>query len=179
MLTTGNSVLLVVDIQGKLAQIMYERDALLTNVKKMIRGAQVLGVPIIWVEQNPQGLGPTVPEIRELLVGLSPLDKFSFSCCGEKSFLERLESLGRRQVLLAGIEAHVCIYQTAMDLLAAGYEVQIVADAVSSRTRENREIALTKMRDLGAVMTSTECALFELLRVAKGPKFKEILQIVK
>jgi len=179
MLTAENSVLVVVDIQGKLAQIMYERDALFTNVKKMIRGALVLGVPIIWVEQNPQGLGPTVPEIKELLAGLSPLEKFSFSCYREKRFVDRLESLGRRQVLLAGIEAHVCVYQTAMDLLGAGYEVQVVADAVSSRTRENKEIALTKMRDLGAVMTSTESALFELLRVAKGPKFKEILQIVK
>lgn len=179
MLTTENSVLLVIDVQGKLAQIMHERDALFTNVRKMIKGAQVLGVPIIWVEQNPKGLGPTVPEIRELLAGLSPVEKFSFSCWGEKSFVDELKSLGRRQVLLAGIEAHVCIYQTAMDLLAAGYEVQVVADAVSSRTKENKEIALVKVRDLGAALTSTETALFELLRVAKGPKFKEILQIVK
>ncbi len=179
MLTRENSVLLVVDIQGKLAQIMHERDALFTNVGKMIRGAQVLGIPIIWVEQNPQGLGPTVPEIAELLAGLKPVEKFSFSCWGEKRFVDELKSLGRRQVILTGIEAHVCIYQTAMDLLGAGYEVEVVADAVSSRTRENKQIALIKMRDLGAALTSTETALFELLRVAQGPKFKEILQIVK
>ena len=179
MLTVENSVLLVVDIQGKLAQIMHDRDALFSNVKKMIKGAQILGVPIIWVEQNPQGLGPTVPEIRELLAGLSPVEKFSFSCWGEKSFVDELKSLGRRQVLLAGIEAHVCIYQTAMDLMEGGVDVTVVADAVSSRTEQNRQIALTRLAAEGAHISSTEMALFELLRTAKHPRFREIARLVK
>ena len=135
-------------------------------------------MPILWAEQNPQGLGATVREIASLLPG-RPIPKRSFSCCGESRFMQALTDLGRRQVLLAGIEAHVCVYQTAMDLMERGFEVHVVADAVSSRTILNKDIALRTMRDAGASITSVETALFELLRVAEGEKFKEILKIVK
>jgi nicotinamidase-related amidase len=179
MLSSEETVLVVVDIQGKLAQLMHDRESLFDNVKKMIRGAGILELPIIWVEQNPRGLGPTVPEIAELMPGKIPISKMTFSCAGNRNFTRELEALGRKQVLLVGIETHVCIYQTVMDLKELSYEVQVVADAVSSRTEENKRVALMRIRDLGAALTTAETALFELLKVAEGPRFKAMLKVVK
>ncbi len=179
MLTLHNVILLIVDIQGNLARSMHEKEALFNNLQKLIKGAQILEVPILWTEQNPEGLGATMPEVAHLLSQIQPIPKRSFSCCGEERFMQELKELNRKQILLAGIETHICIYQTAIDLLDLGYEVQIVADAVSSRTAENKKIGLEKMKDKGASITSTETALFELLKVADGAKFKEILKIVR
>ena len=179
MLKQENTVLIVIDVQGKLAGLMHESQALLENLQKIIKGIQVLEIPILWVEQNPEGLGPTIPEVADLLAGIKPIRKLSFSCCRNERFEQALKSADRHQVLIVGIEAHVCVYQTAMDLIDSGYEVEIVADAVSSRTPENRETALQKMRDGGVSLTSTEMALFELLKTAEGERFKQILKIVK
>jgi nicotinamidase-related amidase len=179
MLKSEQTLLVIIDVQGKLAQLMYEKEKLFESLQKAIKGARVLGIPIIWLEQNPEGLGPTIPEIASLLNGMKPISKFSFSCCGDDRFVDALNLLNRKQVLLAGIEAHVCVYQTAADLVALGYEVQVVTDAVSSRTKENREIGLQKMHDVGASLTSMETALFELLKTAKTESFKEIARIVK
>lgn len=179
MLKRENTLLLVVDVQGRLANLMHGRQALFDNLRKTIQGMQVLGVPILWVEQNPQGLGPTVPEVADVLTGIEPMAKNSFSCWRNERVAEALKAAGRKQVLLVGIEAHVCIYQTAMDLMPAGYEAHIVTDAVSSRTQENRQLGLETMKDNGAHLTGTEMALFELLGAAEGPAFKELLKIVK
>lgn len=179
MLTTDNTLLVLVDVQGKLAQLMDGREALFENLQKLVQGVQVLGLPFIWLEQNPAGLGPTIPELAGLLQGQKPIAKFSFSCCGNEAFVAALQATERKQVLLAGIETHVCIYQTAADLLNSGYEVEVVADGVSSRTAQNRQLALQKMQQLGARLTSTEMALFELLGRAEGPVFKAMLKIVK
>ncbi len=179
MITTEDTALVLVDVQGKLAQSMHNKKDLFENLKKMVKGAQVLGVPILWAEQNPDGLGPTMPEIAELFTNQSPVSKFSFSCCGSDQFLKDLEAVNRKNILIVGIEAHVCVYQTAADLTNLQYNVQIVADAVSSRTAENKQIGLEKSKDAGASLTSTETALFELLKIAKGDKFKEIIKIVK
>jgi nicotinamidase-related amidase len=178
MLKAQDAVLVVIDIQGKLATLMHEPQELYQNAARIIRGSQVLAIPVIWTEQNPEGLGPTIPEIADLLKA-EPIAKFAFSCCGEEKFTHALRATGRKQVLLAGIETHVCVYQTAMDLLAAGYEVFVVADAVSSRTFSNKHLGLTKMKDAGAELTSVEMALFEMLRVARGEQFKQIIKIVK
>jgi len=179
MLQLDSTVLVVIDVQDKLFRVMPEREALAASLRKLVRGAQVLGVPVILTEQNPKGLGPTIAELADLMPGIQPIPKFSFSCCGEERFLRELEALGRRQVLLAGIELHICVYQTALDLLASGYEVQVVADCVTTRLLENREIGLTKLRDSGAGLTTAEMALFELLKTAEGDVFKEISRIVK
>lgn len=179
MLTTDKTVLVVIDMQGKLAQSMCCRETLFENVQKIIKGAQVLGIPMLITEQNPKGLGPTIPEIADLVPGVRRIPKLSFSCCGNESFSKELSGLQRRQVLLSGIEAHVCLYQTTVDLVAFGYEVHVLADAVSSRTAENKAIGLQKMKDAGASITSVETALFELLRVAEGPAFKQIISILK
>jgi nicotinamidase-related amidase len=179
MLTTNNTALVLVDVQGKLARLMDGKEALFQNLRKLVQGAHVLQLPILWLEQNPAGLGPTIPELAELLQGETPIPKLSFSGCGAEGFLVKLRATGRRQVLVAGIEAHVCVYQTAADLLKLGYEVEVVADAVSSRSVENKRIALEKIQRLGARLTSVEMALFEMLGKAEGPAFKEMLQIVK
>jgi nicotinamidase-related amidase len=178
MLTRNEAVLMVVDVQGKLARLMHEADALFDSLSRLVRGARVLEVPVLATEQNPKGLGPTVEEVRPHLPS-DAIPKMAFSCCGEAAVVEALEATGRRQVLLAGIETHICVYQTARDLLAGGREVHVVADAVSSRSPRNREVGLAKMRAAGAEITSVETALFEMLEVAEGPAFKEILAIVK
>ncbi len=179
MITTEDTALVLVDVQGKLAQAMHNKKDLFENLKKMVKGAQVLEVPILWTEQNPDGLGPTMPEIAELLSNQSPMSKLSFSCCGSDQFLKNLEAVNRKNILIIGIEAHVCVYQTVADLINLQYNVQVVADAVSSRTAENKQIGLEKSKDAGAGLTSTETSLFELLKEAKGDKFKEIINLVK
>ena len=178
MLEIDNTVLLVIDIQGKLASLMHEKERLYDNASRMIRAAEVLGIEVICTEQYPDGLGPTVAEVAEHL-NVEAIPKLAFSCCGEEAFVTALKRTERTRVLLTGIETHICVYQTAMDLLTGGYEVYVVTDAVSSRTQANRQLGLGRMKDAGAVMTSVEMALFEMLKVAKGDKFKQIARIVK
>lgn len=179
MITTEDTALVLVDVQGRLAQSMHNKKDLFENLKTMVKGAHVLGVPILWAEQNPDGLGPTIPEIAELLSNQSPVSKFSFSCCGSDQFLKDLQALNCKNILIVGIEAHVCVYQTAADLTKLRYQVQVVADAVSSRTAENKQIGLQKSKAAGAILTSTETALFELLKEARGDRFKQIIHLVK
>ena len=179
MLKQKNTVLLLVDVQGKLAHLMHEKEHLFDNLQKLIKGIQVLGIPVLWVEQNPSGLGPTIPQVADLLPNGSPISKMSFSSCRNDRFLQALKNLDRNQVLIAGIETHICVYQTAADLVHMGVEVQVVTDAVSSRTAENKAIGLQRMKDAGASWTSVETALFELLEIAEGDPFKAMLKIVK
>jgi nicotinamidase-related amidase len=179
MLEIDNCCLIVVDVQGKLAQLMTDRDALFKNIQILIQTARILEIPILWCQQVPEALGPTVPEIAGLLTGIEPINKASFSCCGDEKFSAELNRLSRKQVLLCGIEAHVCVYQTAMDLMSRGLHTTIVADAVSSRTEQNRQIALTRLAAEGTRVSSTEMALFELLKTAKHPQFRQIAKLVK
>jgi nicotinamidase-related amidase len=171
--------LVLIDVQEKLTAVMHERDRLVESLIRLIRGAQLLGLPIVWCEQNPQGLGPTVGELAGLLGDLKPIEKKSFGCMGSAEFAERMGELSPHFVLLAGIETHVCVYQTAAQLAEANYEVQVVADAVSSRTHENKALGLERIRASGASLTSVETVLFELLGTAEDARFREILKIVK
>jgi nicotinamidase-related amidase len=179
MITTEDTVLVIIDVQEKLVPAMHDKETLLDNLKKMVKGARILGLPILLTEQNPAGLGPTVPEIVELLPDEKPVSKFSFSSCGTEEFIEELKTVNRQNILIVGMEAHVCVYQTAADLVNLNYDVQVVADAVDSRTLQNKQIGLEKSKSAGAGITSTEIALFELVKIAKGDKFKEIIKIVK
>jgi len=179
MLRRDDAVLAVVDMQGRLATLMHDKETFYENVARMIKGAKVLGLPILWTEQLPDKLGDTLPQIAEHLAGEARLVKRTFSCCGDENFLARLKATGRRQVLLTGMETHVCVYQTAMDLLAGGYEVYLVSDAVSSRTAANRAVGIEAIREAGGRITSVEMALFEMLVVAQGDQFKQVIQIVK
>ncbi len=179
MLERTDTALILIDLQVKLARVIHQREALIANCLKLIAGCQVLDVPIIVTEQNPAGLGATVPEAAELLAPLEPITKLSFSCCGEPAFVHAIEGLGRKQLLLAGMETHVCVYQTAADLAARGHLVHLVTDAVSSRDPADKDVGLRKIRAAGGEITSVETALFELLKVAEGDAFKQILRIVK
>jgi nicotinamidase-related amidase len=178
-LNTGSTVLLLIDLQEKLFAVMHEKEKLLRNVVKLIQGSKALGIPIILTEQYPKGLGPTLPEIKKLIPEIKPVEKVCFDCTDETSFNKALESKKRKQVLIAGIEAHICVYQTAMALARAGYQVEVVGDCVASRDPENKLAALLKMGAGGVSPTTTEMALFELLKVAEGDKFKQISNIVK
>ena len=179
MLSVDNSVLLVIDVQEKLFRAIHQKEQLMDNLQRVIKGIKILEIPILLTEQYPQGLGATIPEIAQLLPDIRPLPKICFSCCGDEAFLQAFKKLNRKQVLIAGIENHVCVYQTAADLLTAGYEVYAVSDTISSRNEQNSDIGLKMMIQLGAKITSTEAALFELLKVAKGDKFKAISHIVR
>lgn len=179
MLNAHDTLVLIVDVQEKLVPAMSARDELIGNCRKLIRGALALGVPLLCTEQNPKGLGPTVPEVAGLLPGPAPAVKFSFSCAGCEEFMGELRRAGRGNILIAGIEAHVCVYQTALDLHSQGFHVEVAADACDSRRPADKRVGLEKCRDAGVGITCVETALFELLKVAEGPVFKEIVKIVK
>jgi len=179
MLDIQNCCLVVVDVQGKLAQLMHGKQALFNNIQILIKAAKILNIPILWCQQCPDSLGPTVPEIAQLLTGNEPINKAAFSCCGAEQFNTKLNELARQQILLCGIEAHVCIYQTAVDLLRKDFNVDVLADAVSSRTSENKQIAISRMAAGGASISSVEMALFELLKTAEHPQFKQIAKLIK
>jgi nicotinamidase-related amidase len=179
MLLRDNVALVLVDVQGKLAESMFQKDELFEALQKLVGGARLLDLPVLWNEQNPEKLGPTVPQVRDALEGLTPLPKMSFSCCWNDRFMKDLQSTGRGQVLLAGIETHVCIYQTALDLMELGYQVHVVADAVSSRSAFNKGIGLQAIRDAGGNLTSVEMVLFALVRTAAAPEFREMARILK
>ena len=179
VLNVESTALILIDFQERLFPAMYEKEKLLRNVVRLIQGAKVLEIPIILTEQYPRGLGPTIPEIKTLVPDIKPIEKVCFNCGDEGAFDKALETLKRKQVLIAGIEAHICVYQTALALARAGYEVQVVGDGVSSREPENKLAALSRMSAAGIGVTTMEMALFELLKAAQGDKFKQISAIVK
>ncbi len=181
-LDRNDAVLVVIDVQERLMPVIHERFEVETNIERLVRGTGVLGIPAIVTEQYVKGLGPTVEPLRRALEethGYRPIEKNCFSAQGCAAFAAQLAALDRRQVLLAGVETHVCVYQTARDLLAAGWNVWLVADAMSSRTARNREIALQRLVAEGARLSSTEMALFELLVVAGTEEFRAISKLVK
>ena len=179
MLEIEKCCLVVVDIQGKLAQLMHVKEILFKNVRILIKAAKILDIPVIWCQQAPEALGQTIGSIAELLTDEQPINKTSFSCYGDNQFKSRLDDLGPNQTILCGIETHVCVYQTALDLLKQNKEVTIIADAVSSRTLDNKNTALKRLTAEGAKISTVEMALFELLKTAEHPKFKEIAKLIK
>lgn len=179
MIHSDHSVLVIVDIQGRLATLMYEKDRLFANVVRMVKASRLLDIPILWNEQLPDKLGETVPEIKASLEDLQPLVKRSFSCCDNPAFMTAIEATGRRQVLLTGIETHICVYQSAIQFIERGYEVHLLIDAVSSRLEHNYHLGIQRIKDAGGVLTSVEMCLFEMFKVAEGDRFREMVKIVK
>jgi nicotinamidase-related amidase len=169
--------LLIIDVQEKLLAVIEDRARVVANGVRLIHAAAELGIPTWATEQYPKGLGSTVPEIAALLPQRS--SKLTFSCCGVPELVEQLHGRGIRHLTLAGIEAHVCVAQTALDLLRLGFNVGVAADAVASRNRFDCEISLRRLESVGAVVTSTEAVLFEWLTSADHQKFKAISALVK
>ena len=178
-LKADESCLLVVDIQAKLLAAMAESEAVLANTSRLLQGSDILGVPALFSEQYPAGLGPTHETLAAHIKGAGAVSKLSFSCAGSPDYLARFKNLSRPQAVICGIEAHVCVLQTALDLKAAGSEVFVVADAVSSRTSANHALALDRMRDEGCTLVSTEMVLFEWLGRAGTEAFKAISKLVR
>ena len=179
MLTIDNTILVCIDIQESLAKAMFDRASLIANTRKLIAGINVLNIPILWTEQNPERLGATVPEIAAVMPALThSISKMSFSCCGSDEFVRVLKARQRSAFVLAGIETHICVLQTAIDLAGMGFRVHVAADCVCSRTPENNAGGIERMRSMGVQITSVETALFELLRTAAAPQFKEIAKII-
>lgn len=179
ILDKNNAVLVIVDIQEKLAVVMKQKDKVVNNCLHLIEAAKLLNIPIVVTEQYPKGLGHTVNEIREALPSYAPLEKVTFDCCRGEGFLERTASLKRKQIILAGMETHVCVLQTCLSLLKEKYDVHLVSDAVCSRNKDDYLTAKELMRDAGAVITCTETVLFQLLEKAGTPEFKEISKRIK
>ena len=179
MMNVDDAALVVIDVQEKLFRVINNKDILAKNIQALIKGAIILEIPIILTEQNPTGLGPTIVEVAELVPAIRRIPKFSFSCCGDKLFMQEIKTTGRRHIIIAGIETHICVYQTAVELASMNYQVQVVVDCVSSRTAENNNIGLERLKIEGVSLTSTEMVLFELLKTAESTKFKDIQKIVK
>ncbi|MGE7090808.1 isochorismatase family protein [Lysinibacillus sp. NPDC048646] len=178
MFTVEDACLVVVDVQGKLATIVDDSEVVIQNVAKLVQAMNALEVPILWLEQNPSRLGGTALEIAQHLQG-QPLAKIAFSACQEAAFVDAMKGSGRTQFIVTGIETHICVYQTARQLKEQGFEVEVVVDAVSSRTKANKEIGLEKMKALDILPTSTEMILYELLQRADHAHFKTVLQLIK
>lgn len=179
ILTREKTALLVIDIQEKIVRVMISPENLIQNTIKLIEGFNVLGSPIFITEQYPKGLGETEKTIKDVLKGAVPIQKMSFSCLGADNLFGLLEYKRIKQVVLAGIETHVCVQQTALDLIANGFQVSLAADACSSRKEQDYKIALNRMQAAGVIITTTETILFELLKVCGTDEFKQISKIVK
>jgi len=174
-----NSAGLVIDIQGKLFPHMDHKEALLKKCTTLIEGLKVLDVPLVITEQYPKGLGATVDEIAALVTQDSHIEKIAFSCCDEPAVLRTDPMQNRKTIIICGIEAHVCVLQTVVDLISAGYTAVLVEDCISSRSANDKGVAVERMRAEGAVITTCESILFELARVAGTDEFKSISRLVK
>ncbi len=176
-----NTLLVVVDMQEAFLRVMHGPDVLTANALLLMRSVAVLGVPVIATTQNAARLGGLAPEVAAALSpdAPAPLDKLTFSCTGSEPFLAALAQSGRRQILLCGVETHICVAQTALDLVRLGYSAHIAADAVSSRTLEKHKLGMERARDGGVLPCAAEAAVYELLGAAGTPAFKQILSLVK
>jgi nicotinamidase-related amidase len=181
LLDRRSVAMVVIDIQARLAPAIFESQRVIRNAQLLLRLAEVLRLPALLTTQNAAGLGATVPEIQLLASGIEPFDKTSFGCFGDAEFLHRLKERAPQAntLLVAGIESHICVAQTALGALEAGYLVHVAEDAVSSRTAENWRVGLKRMERAGAVMSSTEMMVYELLGKSGTPEFKAILPYLK
>jgi nicotinamidase-related amidase len=174
------TVLVIIDVQEKLFPFIENKERLQGNLKRIILGAQKLNIPILVTEQYTKGLGKTIPELQEVLVQYNPIEKISFSCCREENFNKELAALKRNQVLICGIESHICVYQTCRDLDNNGYYVHLMTDCIGSRNNENKKLAIDKLQHENNIfLTGYEMALFEIMKTADIEEFKEISKILR
>ena len=178
LLDERRSVVVVIDLQGKLMDMAYRSRLVIEATKRLMRLADVFDVPVVLTEQYPKGLGETVPEVKQLLND-EPVEKLCFSCMGEEGFRKKMGTLGKKHVILCGIEAHVCVFQTSLDLRDDGQTVHVVVDAISSRKKTDKVTAIRRMVQEGVIPETTEMLLFQLLKKAGTQEFKKISKIIK
>lgn len=176
LINKEDTAFIIIDMQERLFAVMMEKEKLLENVMKLVKFSRILGLPVLLTEQEK--LGRTLPEIKGALEDVHPIPKVDFNCFGCEAFSEALARLGKRTLLLAGIEAHICVAQTALQG-ASGYTVHVVSDAIASRSSHNYRISLDRMAQSGVTITSTEMAIYEILRRAGTEPFREVLKLVK
>ncbi len=174
-----NTIGLLIDFQEKLFPHMQEKEQLELKVSKLITGLKILEITVLVTEQYSKGLGDTIPSLQKLFSDCSAIEKMTFSCCDEPVFLKRLQQSEKKNVILCGIETHVCVLQTTIDLLQAGYQPVVVEDCVSSRNLNDKHIAIERLRQEGAIISSLESILFELARTSGTEIFKAISKLVK
>jgi isochorismate hydrolase len=179
ILKRGSAALLIVDVQEKFIPVIDDMKTVETNIIRLINGCKLLGVPAFYTEQYSKGLGQTVSSLKENLEGIVPVEKLHFSVCCEKELMHQLREKGYQQLIVTGIEAHVCVLQSSLDLIQEGFQAHVVVDAVSSRKSLDKEIALHRMASQGVTLTTTESVLFELVKVAGSNEFKQISKLVK
>ncbi len=181
LLDHRSSALVVLDLQTKLVPAIFEPERVVRNCQMLLKLADVLGMPVVLTSHYTKGLGTIIPEIAQAAPGIEPLEKTSFGCFGQSGFLSHLKDRAPRanSLLMAGVESHICVMQTVLGALEAGYLVHVAADATSSRTRENWQLGLARMERAGAVISSAEMMVYELLRVSGTPEFKAILPLLK
>ncbi len=179
ILRLDDAALVVIDVQEAFRNYIFDFEPMVKNISNLILASQQLGVPMIWTEQYPRGLGSTVTELQRLMAGSQQFEKSCFSCVQHEPFNTALARLQRRQIIVAGIEAHVCVNQTVHDLLESEYQVHLVVDAAGSRSPVNKEIAVDKMSSSGAVLTTVEMAVFEMLQRSGTEIFKSVQKLFK
>jgi nicotinamidase-related amidase len=179
LLSREESALAIIDVQEKLFPLIYDKEKVLENLKKLIQFAKIVGMPIILTEQYPSGLGRTISEIKEILPDAQIIEKVEFSCFGSEKFRDVLRDLDVKNLIVAGIETHICIAQTAIEGVSNGYRVCVVSDATSSRRLEDKNIAIERMKQNNVIVASTEMLIYELLRRAGTQEFKETLKLIK
>ncbi len=179
ILRRKDALLMVVDFQQKLLGAFKEPERPLKNCAKLIKFAKILGLPIVWTEQYPKGLGPTADEVGGELAHMRPIEKLTFSCFGEPAFVESLSMRSSKQIMVCGIETHICVAQTVLDGIECGYQMHVVEDACGSRSERDHAAGLQKMEQAGAVLTCAEMAMYEILERSDADEFRKVLQIVK
>jgi nicotinamidase-related amidase len=178
-LNRENTIGVVIDMQEKLLPHMFNNDEIITNSLKMINGLRIMNVPMVVTQQYTKGLGNTIDEVNKAIGNFSYIEKLTFSCYREPSFIKIMNRSGKRNVIVMGIESHVCVLQTALDLLYNNFNPVVVTDATGSRKQNDMKTALWRMRDIGCILTTTESLLFELCMQAGTDEFKEISKLVK
>jgi isochorismate hydrolase len=176
LLSKDDSLLVIIDMQERLVPVISEKQMVLENIAKLIKFSYIVGIPVVLTEQ--QKLGPTLPEINKELIGVQPITKIEFDCFGSNVFRQQISRIDRNTLIIAGIEAHICVAQTAVHAVSQ-YTVHVVSDAISSRSPHNREVALQRMQQSGVTITSTEMVMYELLGKAGTDSFREVLKLVK
>jgi nicotinamidase-related amidase len=179
LLGAKDTVLLIIDIQENLWNAMYNKDEIEKNAGTLVELASRSGIPVILTEQYKKGIGPTIKSLNERLPHVPGIEKLSFNCFDVEPFRGRLLSSDRKTLLIAGMEAHICVLQTALTAIEEGYRVHIVSDATGSRTEKNHHAGIERMRDAGCVITSAEMAVFEVVKEAGTPLFKDMLKLIK
>ena len=179
LLKKANTGVLIVDVQEKLMQVIGREQSIIENIKKLLLLAKLFDLPVIITEQYPKWLGPTLPEIIESLIVYEPVSKMHFNCCDEEDFNEQLNSKNLRNIVVTGVESHICIFQTCASLIEKGYNVHVPMDAVGSRTDDNWRVGLEMLNKAGALITSTESVIYQVLKKAGTKEFKQMLKVLK